>query len=204
MDMIVLDPVEQSDLKRKREVSEADRFDEVWQGVYVVSPLPDVEHQDLVANLTIVFGIVISHPGLGKVYPGVNVSDREDDWEHNYRGPDVVVLLNGSRAVNNGTHLVGGPDFVVEVISQYDRSRTKFDFYAQIGVRELLMVDRIPWAIELYRLIDNKLVMVGKSTLDDPLILLSEVLPLSFQLVPGDDRSAVRIVHADGVQTWSA
>ena len=36
---------------------------------------------------------VVTGAGLGKVRPGVNLSDRNEGWIHNYRGPDVVAFL---------------------------------------------------------------------------------------------------------------
>ncbi len=71
-------------------------------------------------------------------------------------------------------------------------------------MKELLLVDRKPWAIELYRLQDGVLTLVGKSDLTDPATLTSEVVPLSFQLVAGEPRPTVFMAHADGVQSWSA
>jgi Uma2 family endonuclease len=132
------------------------------------------------------------------------VSDIEDQWEHNYRSPDVVVYLNGTTARDFGTHWVGGPDFCVEIVSRNDRSRDKLDFYAKVGTRELLVVDRFPWGLELYRLQDGVLTLVGESTLGQPNILIGEVLPLTFRLVEGDPRPKIEVVHADGVQRWSA
>ena len=108
------------------------------------------------------------------------------------------------RRFARGAYWLGGPDFAVEVISRHDRSRKKFDFYAKVGVRELLLVDRKPWALELYRLQDGKLALVGKSDLDHPEILASEVLPLSFRLVAGNPRPRIEVAHADGIQRWSA
>jgi Uma2 family endonuclease len=204
MEMIVLDPFEQEELIEKRIESGADRFDEVWDGVYVVSPLPNDEHQDIVGLLTYAFISAIRQPGLGLVRPGVNVSDLEDQWEHNYRGPDVVVFLKGTKSRNLGTHWIGGPDFAVEVVSRNDRSREKLDFYAKVGTRELLLVDRFPWSLELYRLIDGVFALVGKSDPDNPAVLVSEVLPLSFRLIDGDPRPTIEIAHADGIQSWSA
>ncbi len=204
MEMIVLDPFEQTHLIQQREQTGSDRFDEVWEGVYVVSPLPNDEHQDIVGGLYYAFKATIGLTGLGLVRPGVNVSDRVEQWEHNYRGPDVAIFLNGTTARNHGTHWVGGPDFVVEVVSQYDQSRQKLDFYARIGVRELLLVDRYPWSLELYRLVAGVLALVGKSDLSNPAALSSEVLPLSFRLVAGEDRPRIEVKHADGVQSWSA
>jgi hypothetical protein len=166
----------------------ADRVDEVWDGVYVVSPLPNDEHQEIVCDC---IGVPPRDSRLarpGKVRPGVNVSDREEDWEHNYRGPDVVVFLQDTAARNFGTHWVGGPDFAVEVVSRQDRSREKRAFYAGVGTAELLIVDRYPWALELYRLRDGALEPVGVSSPEQPHVLASDVVPLTFRLVPGEPR----------------
>ena len=84
MTMIVLDPSIRRQIIEQRLDSGADRFDEVWDGVYVVSPLPNDEHQEIVGGLTTCLTIAIGFSRLGKVRPGVNVSDRVEDWEHNY------------------------------------------------------------------------------------------------------------------------
>ena len=86
-----------------------------------------------------------------KVFAGCNVSDQPKRWKRNYRCPDVAVFLPGNPAEDRKTHWFGGPDFAVEIISRFDRSREKFGFYKSVGVRELLLVDRHPWALELYR-----------------------------------------------------
>jgi hypothetical protein len=204
MDMLVLDRIEQKRVLESRADSQSDKYDEVWDGVYIVSPLPNDEHQGLVAMLCHCLVATVAIPGLGLVRPGVNVSDQEDDWTKNYRCPDVVVYLNGTTAQNRDTYWLGGPDFLVEVISEYDKSRDKLDFYAKVGSREALFIDRSPWALELYRLVDGQLVLIGKSTPDDPIVLRSELLPLSFRLVAGDPRPRIEIIHSDGVQRWSA
>jgi Uma2 family endonuclease len=146
----------------------------------------------------------VGFAGLGLVRQGPGITDREEKWTKNFRCPDVAVFLNGTTAINKKTHWLGGPDFAVEVISRHDRSRKKFDFYAKVGVKELLLVDRKPWALELYRLQDGKLVLAGKSDLAQPNILVSEVVPLTFQLLVGDPRPRIEMTHVDGDQRWSA
>ncbi len=170
-----------------------------------MSPEANNEHQYIATDLAFCFGMVITRAGLGTVQAGANVTDRPSQWKRNYRIPDVLVFLNGSTAINKRTHWLGGPDFTVEVVSQNDRSRQKFDFYAKVNTRELLIVDRYPWALELYRLGEaGTLDLVGRSTLEQPDILISQVLPLHFQLQPGEDRPSIKVSHSDGVQTWSA
>lgn len=204
MPMLITDPELQRRLIRERRAIGADHHDEVWDGVYIVSPDPNDQQQDIVGKLYLSFELAIGSVGLGLVRPGINVSDRDEGWTRNYRCPDVAVFLNGTTARNRDSHWQGGPDFAVEVISPRDRSRRKFDFYARVGVRELLMVDRKPWALELYRLGDGVLALVGKSTLDRPEVLTSEVLPLTFRLAAGEPRPRIEVVHADGLQRWSA
>ena len=202
MALLVLDPFVEERLKAEREASGADRYDEVWEGVYMMAPLADNEHQDLQLSLASIFQFVIVWAGLGRAHAGANVSDREAGWEYNYRVPDVVVVLPGSAARDCRTHWCGGPDFAIEIASPGDRSRKKLDFYAGIGVRELLLIGRNPWELELYRLTNARLDRVGRSDLATPATLNSDVVPVSFRLVPGSARPKIEVTHRDGVQRW--
>ena len=205
MSMLVLDPSDQAAILAERRESGGDRYDEVWDGVYIMSPLANDEHQDLVGNLTFCFKLVIQYAGLGKVRPGVNVSDRVEDWERNYRVPDVAVFLKDTAATCHGAFWHGGPDFAVEVISRNDRTREKLEFYGQTGTRQLLVIDRYPWSVELYRRDEaGVLVLVGRSTVEQPNALASLVVPLTFALEPGEDRPQVRVNHVSGAPSWLA
>lgn len=169
-----------------------------------MSPLANIEHQSVVNGLvTALTNAVASQAGV-RVFPGVNVSDRIADWEKNYRCPDVAVVLPGSRAIAHDAFYYGGPDFVAEIVSDYDRSREKFDFYADVGVREVLIVDRDPWQLELYTLKDGKLERVGLGKPDDGTILVSYVLQLSFCLrrPVTSDRPQIEVVKTDGSGRW--
>jgi hypothetical protein len=55
MALVSLEPTELKRLVRQRRDSGADRFDEVWDGVYVMAPLADNEHQSLDLDLAIAF-----------------------------------------------------------------------------------------------------------------------------------------------------
>ena len=205
MKLVILDPADRASLIRRRRRLGHDRFDEVWDGVYVMSPLANNEHQDVVTQLASCLVFAIGLPGLGKVLAGANVSDRTTEWKKNYRCPDVLVFLPGSSAQNKKSHWLGGPDFAVEVVSRHDRSREKFDFYPQVGTRELLLVDRYPWALELYRLNDQGAFdLVGRSTVDQHDLLESQVIPFRFMLRPDEGRPQIEVTHGDGVQSWLA
>ena len=128
-----------------------DRWDEVWDGVYVMSPPPNIEHQKVVDRLTAVLTACRSHK-TDTVVSGVGVSPLADGWEKNYRVPDISVVLTGNPLVDHGTHYQGGPDLVVEVRSPGDHSLNKFDLYARLRVREVLIVGRDTRVPSLYRL----------------------------------------------------
>lgn len=202
MAIMVLDPSVEERLMAERSATGLDRHDEVWEGVYVMSPIANNEHLDLQGRFVFALRDAFGADGRERVAPGGNVSDREDDWTHNYRIPDVVVVLPGGAARDCGTHWCGGPDLCVEIASPGDRSRDKLDFYAGIKVRELLIVDRDPWQVELYRLGGSRLNLVGKLTPGSAEILASEVAPVSLRLLKGQRRPQIEVAHRDGKQRW--
>jgi Uma2 family endonuclease len=202
MAMLVLDQWVENRVKAEREVSGADRYDEVWDSVYVVMPPVDNEHQDVRSGLCVALHAAIEFDARVHVYAGVNVSDRVDGWLSDVRVPDIAVVLSGSGAQDCGTHYCGGPDFCAEIVSPGDRSRGKLDFYASVGVRELLMVDRQPWSLELYRLTRGRLESIGRSNLVKQAALVSTVVPVSFRLVAGPNRPIIEVAHHNGMQHW--
>lgn len=191
-------------LIRRRRAMGGDRYDEVWDGVYVVSPNADNEHMDFVGGLTIGLAHILGANFAGRILPGCNVSDQEVKWRRNYRVPDCAVFLPGNRAEDRGSHFLGGPDFTIEVVSRGDRSRKKLEFYASVGVKELLLVDRRPWRLELYRIEGTHLAKVDTSTPDDGHALMSEVLNIGFRMLPGQKRPRIEMTSADGQVTWLA
>lgn len=203
MATLITDPVLERRLQEERAERGADRYDEVWEGVYVMAPMPDNEHQQLVARFTRIFEEVIGDAGLGDVLPGVNVSDRIEGWERNYRVPDVAVYLATTNAQNHDAFWFGGPDFAVEIVSPHDRSRDKLDFYSAVGTRELLVVDRAPWRLELYTLDGERLVSAGLDSLDVSRHLSSSVLKLSFQLRSGQPRPRIEVRHSNTAKMWT-
>jgi Uma2 family endonuclease len=165
-------------------------------------PLANIEHQSLGTELAVVHHLALGEAVRGRIFAGVNVSDREEDWEYNYRCPDVAIFLPGNPARHCGTDWLGGPDFGIEIISPHDRTLEKLPFYASIHVRELLVIERDPWVLELYRLEQGQLRSVGQTDLNRPIPLVSAVLPLTYSLLPGAPRPRIEVRHQDGVRRW--
>ncbi len=202
MAILVADPYVADRLLAERKASGADRYDEVWEGIYMMVPMPNDEHQQIVSRLGSVFEEIVGWPGLGEVRPGVNLTDLRDDWTRDYRVPDVAVFLHEGSAENCGTHWRGGADLLVEITSPGDRTHEKLPFYSRLGVRELLVIDREPWTLELYRRHGDRLKKFGQSGLDSDDVLASEVVPLTFQLVAGTPRPNIKATHTESERSW--
>ena len=202
MAVLVFDRATQKALIRQRSAPKSNHHDEVWNAVHIVSPDPDNEHFDVSAELIHVVIMALPDRKGVRIQGGGNITDREDDWTKNYRCPDMCVFFPGNPARDMGTHWIGGPDFAVEILSPNDRARKKFGFYAKVGVRELLLIGRKPWLLELYRLADGDLKLVGKSSPKSPESLTSLVLPVSFRLIVGDPRPTIEVTQTTDARQW--
>jgi Uma2 family endonuclease len=200
MAILVFDPIWEERIKEMRGDND---WDEVWEGVTVVSPLANLEHKDIGGRLYSAFDATVGSRKAGRVFHGCNVSDRKEGWTENYRIPDVAVYLPGNPAQACGTHWLGGPDLAVEILSPQDPARDKLPFYASVGVRELLIIDRDPWALELYRLAGGSLDLAARVTPESAESIRFEVLPLTIRLVTGAGRPEIEVAHQSDGRTWT-
>lgn len=115
-------------LERRRR-SGADRFDEVWEGRYVVAPDPDSHHSAVQVELAPLLRSAGRRQGLRAVLT-FNLGGPDD-----YRIPDAG-LIPGPHGVWHDT-----AELVVEILSPDDMTFEKLDFYTAHGVRELLVAD---------------------------------------------------------------
>ncbi len=122
-------PPELERLLERRRQSGADRFDEVWEGRYVVAPDPHSSHGVVQLELAAVLKAAAHRLGARAVLT-FNLGEPDD-----FRIPDAG-LLPGPMGVWHDTALL-----VVEVLSPEDMTFDKFDFYTARGVQELLVVD---------------------------------------------------------------
>ena len=164
--------------------------------------LPNDEHQDVVGGLQYVLRDIIQITGRGKVRPGINLASNANDWKSDYRCPDVVVFLKDSPVVCHGVFWTGGPDFAVEILSPDDKMPSKIDFYAKVGTRELLVIDRDPWRLDLHRHDGQALPVAAVGRLDGPAIA-SESLPITLRLVRGEERPRILVTHTETGREWT-
>jgi len=178
------------------------RREEVWDGVTYIMPEANVEHDDIAGFFYRVFWAVFGIDERNRIQFRVNLSDRTVGWKSNYRVPDTMVFLAGNPAKLCGTHYCGGPDLGLEVLSPDDKSREKLDFYALIGTREVIILDRDPWQLELYQLDQGEMKLAGTIEPGDGKKLSSRVGPIEYQLISSQPRPKVKIVHTKTGQEW--
>src|SRR4029078_9090224 len=128
------------------------QWDEMWEGVLHMAPSPNRDHQDIEGALETWLRINWAKRHGGRVYHQINVSQR-GTWPNDYRIPDLVLLTPARFDIDCNEYFDGGPDAIVEIHSPGDESYEKLPFYAAVGVREVLVIDRDTKEPELYELI---------------------------------------------------
>jgi Uma2 family endonuclease len=202
MATLVTDPRLEERLLEQRRAWGADKFDEVWEGVYLMAPLPNNEHQSIAFHLGCLLDEALGESQEIQVLVGVNLAGPSEDWEQDFRCPDVAVFLKDTQAENFETHWRGAADFLVEITSPGDRTYEKVPFYDRIGVHELLIVNREQWILELYQRRAGRLSKTAQSQLPESGVLAAGKVPLTFRLIPGKKRPAIEVARPGGGRTW--
>jgi Uma2 family endonuclease len=129
------------DIQAMRKQSGADRWDEMWDGVLHMPPMPNRNHQDLEGSLESYLRFYWVPICQGKVYHQINLA-AIGGWSKNYRIPDLVLLLPQRFAIDRNDYFEGAPDVVVEIRSPDDETYEKMPFYRDLGVPEVWVIER--------------------------------------------------------------
>jgi Uma2 family endonuclease len=156
-----------------------DRWDEVWEGVLHMTPAPSVEHQRILDRLVGFLEARLRTAGRGRLVSGINVFRETAD----YRIPDLTFVAAGREHILHEDGVRGGgPDAVIEIRSPEDETFEKLPFYAALGVREVIIIDRDSKRPELYRLAGSQYVALQQ---DPDGWLRSETMLVRFAVVAG-------------------
>ena len=127
----------------------AEMWDEMWEGVLHMPPVPNRTHQDMQGELYSWLLLHWAHPRGNKVHPPINLAS-VGGWPHDYRIPDLVLLTPDRFGIDHNEYFEGPPTVVVEIRSPGDETKEKMPFYAALGVPEVWVIDRDTKAPELY------------------------------------------------------
>jgi len=156
-----------------------DRWDEMWEGVLHMTPAPSLQHQQMLGELIIFPSAHLRTTKRGQLVPGINVFRSSD----NYRIPDLTFVASGREEIFSTDGVRGGgPDAVIEIRSPEDETYEKLPFYAALGIREVVVVDRDTKRPEIYRLAGAQYVALQP---DADGWLLSETMTVKFRVKEG-------------------
>ncbi len=175
----------------RRKLTGVDRRDELWEGVWHMAPAPSREHQRILDELIVFLLPLLKRAGRGTLHSGINVFD-EASRSENYRIPDVTFVAAGRESVlaEDGTR-GGAPDAVIEIRSPEDESYDKLPFFASLGVREVIIIDRDTKKPEIYRLAGSQYLAVA---VDREGWVGSETLRVRWRQSPGSPVLAIEDV----------
>jgi Uma2 family endonuclease len=124
-------PPELEALLERRRRAGADRFDEVWEGVYHMVPGPSHAHGRIEAHLLALLRPPATAAGF-EVTGQFNLGESEQD----FRVPDGGLHRPGASEMWHPTAAL-----VIEIVSPDDKSWEKLPFYAKHSIDEVLIVD---------------------------------------------------------------
>jgi Uma2 family endonuclease len=149
--MKVVMPTALPDVLSWRERRGLNKWDEMWDGVLHMPPMPNYDHQDLEGDLQTFLNVRWAKPIRAKVLHQMNLASI-GGWPDDYRIPDLVLLMRSRLHINRGEYLEGAPDVVIEIESPGDETRQKFSFFAKLGAPEIWVIDRDTKEPEVYLL----------------------------------------------------
>jgi len=195
MPAVITDEKLVQELLAERQKTEAARWDEVWDGVVHISPMPSIEHRREERDLLYALYVLVQQNGLGEVFHQVNVADPVKGMD-DYRVPDICVLLPNSQAKVERTYIAGGPDLVIEIHSPDDETYEKLGWYAKQGVREIVVINRDTRKVELFRNKEGRMVLEAVS----PEAAELETIPLVPRTVKTEQGLRVAVHYKDDLQ----
>lgn len=143
MKTVILDPLPEEVgalIERRRRLG-LDRYDEVWEGVYHMTPGPSGRHAYLDRQLAIVLEPYAEAAGLIGT-SAFNLGNGPDD----FRVPDGGY----HRTMPTGAW-IPTVAIVIEILSPGDETFDKFEFYGRHGVEEIIVVDSVSPVVRIWQ-----------------------------------------------------
>ena len=130
---------------------------ELMDGELVRTPSPDMDHQEVAADLGTSLSMFVREHDLGRVYfASTDVMFSDADVAQ----PDLLYISKERQHIRTPANIQGAPDLIVEILSP---SSARWDWgykrelYARHGVREYWIVDPTNHLVTVMELQDGKL-----------------------------------------------
>ncbi len=155
---------------------------ELIDGEHIVSPAPAIRHQRILRNLTVRLAVhLAAHPRGEVFFAPVDVLFSKHDMVE----PDLLYISNERKQLQlDAKRLNGPPDLAVEVLSpsmrKLDETR-KLHLFERFGVSEYWIVDPDSETVQIYRLVNDRLVLSASLSCE----MGTDVRHISTPLLPG-------------------
>jgi len=168
-----------------------DLFDEMWEGVLHAVPPPGLLHQRIGSELHAFLKPILRRRGIEVLYEtGVH---RPGSHGKDYRVPDLVFFRADDEFIQTPRGLEGAPLAVLEIRSPDDETYGKFSFWAELGIKEIVVILPDSREVEIFRLAGDHYLAVSA---DDRGRLHATTLDVRFAGIP-DPEPHLR-VEGDG------
>src|ERR1044071_268968 len=140
---------------------------EIFDGELFVSPSPFLRHQRIVGRLYRLIGNYLEENPIGEVIvaPMDTVFSIDNVCE-----PDVLYVSHERSSILTNKHIHGAPDFVIEVLSEFNAKNDKvrkLAIYERFGVTEYWIADPEANTIRVFRREGKALPLVSELTTGD-------------------------------------
>jgi Uma2 family endonuclease len=124
---------------------------ELIDGEHYVTPSPNLRHQRVLLNLTLLLGAFVRERGVGHVFfaPLDTLLSPHDVVE-----PDLLFVSNARAEILTAPNVKGAPDLLVEVLSPSNRRHDevlKLGLYERAGATEYWLVDPEAETVKVFR-----------------------------------------------------
>ena len=148
-------------LLEERRAKGLDKSDEMWEGELHMVPSPSERHQAVAAELFLVLAplakareLLPRYDPTGLFRPGV---------DNDYRVPDQIYARPEVRSERG---IEGAASLVVEILSPHDETYAKLEWYADVGVGEVLVIDPETRRVEVFINQDGRMVRVEPAVIE--------------------------------------
>lgn len=127
----------------------ADYLDEVWDGFYHVAPEKDEIQLTIEAALECWLMNCWGPRDQGRVFREVRVATPKQ-FETDYRVPGLCLVCDCPTEVLHDGYLTVTPNVVIEITHPRSFAHEKLQFFAQIGVQEVWLIDEESRKVDLF------------------------------------------------------
>ena len=206
MATLILPPEELNRMIRRRRAAGGDRHDEVWDGVYVMSPLADNVHQAITSDLVVAIKAastltVESKPSRAATSPTAPISGGKTTAAPTWRSSCRATRQRTGEA----TGWAGPTSPPRSSASTTALARTSISTPRSAPATcSLSSVERRAWNLTYFNRDSGDWSMVGISEADRSHPLHIASLGFTFRLIPGDLRPLVEVGRPRDGATWMA